>query len=211
MNGPSIITTGGTKLPTDSGTASSAAAVAETPADADDDPVLGDSDAQVTVIEFTDFQCPFCSRHFTQTFGQIKSEYIDTGKVKYVSRDYPLNFHPNADEASEAANCANDQGEYWAMHDKIFEEQEAWANLPDAVPAFKQYAADLGLDASEFASCIDNNTHADEIAADLADGSASGISGTPGFWILGPDGQAQKISGAYPFETFKAAFDAYLQ
>jgi protein-disulfide isomerase len=211
LHGPSLIPSGGTQIPNGGAAASSAPTVTNDPADADDDPFIGEEDAPVTIIEFTDFQCPFCSRHFEQTFGQIKKDYVDTGKVKYVSRDYPLSFHPNADEAAEAANCANDQDKYWEMHDKLFSNQGTWSNLSDAVPTFKQYATDIGLNASEFASCIDANTHADEIAADLADGSASGISGTPGFWLIGPDGEGQLISGAYPYDTFKAAIDSYLQ
>lgn len=181
------------------------------PAGVDDDPVLGDADAPVTLIEFTDYQCPFCVRHFTQTYGQIKKEYVDTGKVKIVVRDYPLSFHPHAQKAAEAANCAGDQDKYWEMHDKLFSTQGTWNNVADAVPSFKQYAKDLGLNASTFDSCMDSDKYKDEIAKDMADGAASGISGTPGFWILGPDGESQLVSGAFPYDTFKNAFDALLQ
>lgn len=182
----------------------------DTPADADDDAVLGESDAPITLIEFTDYQCPFCGRHFEQTYGQIKSEYIDTGKVKLVLRDFPLSFHPHAQKSAEATECAEDQGKFWEMHDKLFQTQAAWSNLSDAIPTFKQYAADLGLNAGEFDSCLDGGTHAQEVKDDMAAGSAAGISGTPGFWILGPDGQTQKVEGAYPYDTFKAAFDSML-
>jgi protein-disulfide isomerase len=182
----------------------------DTPATPDDDPFIGDENAPITVIEFTDYECPFCGRHYDQTYGQIKSEYIDTGKVKLVVRDYPLSFHPHAMKGAMAANCAADQGKYFEMHDLLFANQAAWSALPDAVPTFKQYAGQLGLNQSTFDSCIDSDAHKDEINKDLADGSASGISGTPGFWVLGPDGQSQLISGAYPFETFKAAFDGML-
>lgn len=183
----------------------------DTPADVDDDAFIGQADAPVTIIEFTDYQCPFCARHFTQTYGQIKQNYIDTGKVKYVSRDFPLSFHQFAQKASEAAECAEDQGKFWEMHDKLFETQAAWSGVADALPTFKQYAADLGLNTSTFDSCLDGGTHAQEVKDDMAAGSASGIDGTPGFWILGPDGQSQKISGAYPYETFAAAVDGMLQ
>ncbi len=184
----------------------------DTPATADDDAVLGKASAPITVIEFTDFQCPFCSRHFTQTFGQIKKDYIDTGKVKYVSRDFPLGFHPNAQKAAETAECSKEQGKYWEMHDKLFEKQEEWSNLAtaDAAKKFKEYAAGLGLSAGPFAGCLDDGKTAAEVKKDAADGSASGIDGTPGFWILGPDGKNQKISGAYPYDTFKTAFDGML-
>lgn len=102
---------------------------AGTPPTVDDDAVKGDANAPVTIIEFTDYQCPFCSRHFEQTFGQIESEYIDTGKVKYVVRDFPLGFHPNAQKAAEAAECAGDQGRYWEMHDQLFSNQGEWSGL----------------------------------------------------------------------------------
>ncbi len=183
----------------------------DTPATPDDDPVLGEDDAPITMIEFTDYECPFCGRHYEQTYGQIKSEYIDTGKVKLVVRDYPLSFHPKAMKAAMAAECAGDQDMYFDMHSLLFANQATWSGLADAVPTFKQYAGQLGLNQSAFDTCLDSDTHKDEINKDLADGSASGISGTPGFWILGPDGQKQLISGAYPFETFKAAFDGMLQ
>ncbi len=183
----------------------------DTPADVDDDAFIGQADAPVTIIEFTDYQCPFCGRHFTQTYSQIKTNYIDTGKVKYVSRDFPLSFHPFAQKASEAAECAEDQGKFWEMHDKLFETQAVWSGVADAVGSFKQYAKDLGLNAATFDSCLDGGTHAQEVKDDMADGSASGIDGTPGFWILGPDGQSQKISGAYPYETFSAAVDGMIE
>lgn len=180
----------------------------DTPATVDDDPMIGDEDAPITMIEFTDYQCPFCGRHYTQTYGQIKTEYIDTGKVKLVTRDFPLSFHPHAQKAAEATECADDQDKFEAMHDKLFAEQAAWSNTTDAPGTFKKFAADLGLNTSTFDTCLDSGKYKDEVAKDMADGSASGIDGTPGFWILGPDGQSQKISGAYPFESFKAAFDS---
>jgi protein-disulfide isomerase len=183
----------------------------DTPADVDDDAFIGQADAPVTIIEFTDFQCPFCGRHYEQTYSQIKANYIDTGKVKYVSRDFPLSFHPFAQKAAEASECANAQGKFWEMHDKLFGNQATWSALPDAVPTFKQYAKDLDLNTSDFDSCLDSDQFKDEIAKDQADGSASGIDGTPGFWILGPDGQKQKISGAYPYETFAAAVDGMIK
>ncbi len=184
----------------------------ETPPEVDDDASLGSDDATITMIEFTDYQCPFCSRHYTQTHGEIKKNYIDTGKVKLVVRDFPLGFHPNAQKSAEAAECAGEQDKYYEMHDVLFVKQNDWANLgaADAAKKFKEYAAEVGVNAGTFASCLDGGEMAAEVAADLAAGSASGIDGTPGFWILGPDGQNQKISGAYPYDTFKTAFDALL-
>ncbi len=182
----------------------------ETPATVDDDPIEGAKNAKVTVIEFTDFQCPFCSRHYTDTYGQIKKDYVDTGKIKYVVRDFPLSFHPNAEPAAIAAGCANDQGKFWEMHDKLFTNQATWSNMGDAKPTFKQYAADIKLDTAKFNSCLDNGEHKDEIQKDEADGIASGINGTPGFWVVGADGKGQLISGAVPYASFKQAIDALL-
>ena len=91
--------------------------------------MLGSANATITLIEFTDYQCPFCSRHFNQTYEQIKKDYIDTGKVKFYLRDFPLGFHPNAQKAAEAARCAGDQGKYWEMHDALFKNQSEWSPL----------------------------------------------------------------------------------
>ncbi len=182
-----------------------------TPPTVDDDPVLGDANAPVTLVEFTDYQCPFCGRHYTNTYGQLKKEYIDTGKVKYVVRDFPLNFHPHAQKTAEATECADDQGKFWEMHDKIFETQATWSNATDIVPVLKQYAADLKLNTGTFNACLDSSKYKDEVAKDMADGSASGVNGTPGFWVLGPDGENQQISGAVPFANFQQAIDPMLQ
>lgn len=177
------------------------------PADADDDAVKGDPNATVTLIEFTDYECPFCGRHFEQTMPSIMKDYVDTGKVKYVVRDFPLGFHADAAKASEATECAGEQGKFWEMHDKIFSNQGSWG--ADAVATFKTYAKELKL-GSSFDTCLDTGAMADEVAADQAAGSAAGISGTPGFWIVSDDGQSKNISGAYPYATFKAAFDEML-
>lgn len=183
----------------------------DTPATADDDTVLGSEDATVTLIEFTDYQCPFCGRHYEQTFGEIKKNYVDTGKVKYIVRDFPLGFHPFAQKAAEATECADDQGKFWEMHSLLFKNQATWSQGADGVATFKQYASDLGLNTATFNSCLDGGTYEQEVKDDMAAGSASGIDGTPGFWILGPDDQTQKISGAYPYDTFKTAFDEMLK
>ncbi len=198
------------QVPTPTPSAPAAPTAPATPATVDDDPILGEEDAPVTLIEFTDYQCPFCGRHFTDTYGQIKKEYIDTGKVKYIVRDYPLSFHPHAQKTAEATECADDQDKFWEMHDKIFETQATWSNAADVVPTLKQYAADLKLNTKTFNDCLDGGTHAGEVQKDMADGSAAGISGTPGFWVLGPDGQSQSISGAVPFANFKQAIDSML-
>ena len=167
----------------------------------DDDAVRGDKNAPVTMVEFSDYECPFCERHFTQTHPQIIKEYVDTGKVKIVFRDFPLPFHPNAQKAAEAAECAGEQDKYWEMHDKLFQNQSALG-----IDKLKQYAKDLGLDASKFNQCLDSGAMASEVKKDAEDGSAVGINGTPGFIINGT-----LVSGAQPFSAFKTVIDAALK
>ncbi len=166
----------------------------------DDDTVKGDADAPVTIVEWSDFECPFCARFYRDTMGQIQEEYIDTGKVKMVFRDFPLSFHQQAQKAGEAAECAGEQDKFWEMHDILFEE-----GVKGGVDSFKQFAADLGVDTAEFDECLDSDAMAEEVKKDMADGVKAGITGTPGFIING-----QKISGAQPFANFKAVIDAEL-
>ncbi len=167
---------------------------------ADDDPVKGDPKAPVTIIEFSDFQCPYCARFFEETLPQIDEQYIKTGKVKLVYRDFPLSFHPNAHPAAQAAECADEQGKFWQYHDKIFANQASLsaANL-------KQWAKDLALDTTKFNSCLDSGKYKSEVDKDLSEGSAAGVSGTPAFFIDG-----ELIVGAQPFSVFQQAIEAAL-
>jgi protein-disulfide isomerase len=177
-------------------------------------PSMGNANATVTVVEFTDFQCPFCERHFSQTLPQIKTNYVDTGKIKYEVRYFPLTqIHPNAEKSAEAAACADDQGKFWQMHDKLFSTQNDWADLDSAgaVADFKKYAAALGVNTSTFNTCLDTGSKATMIQQSIADGTAAGINGTPGFWVIGPNGKTQQISGAYPYATFQTAIDGMLK
>lgn len=166
----------------------------------DDDYVKGDMDAPVTIVEFSDFECPFCERYYSDTYKQIDEQYIKTGKVRYVFRDYPLSFHPNAQKAAEAAQCAGDQGKFWEMHDMIFENQHAMG-----VSNLKSYAEGMGLDSQQFDQCLDSGKYAQEVLDDQQDGARLGVSGTPSFFING-----KNIVGAQPFETFKEAIEAEL-
>ena len=169
---------------------------------ADDDPFLGDADAPVTIVEFSDYECPFCARFYSQTLSQIKSNYIETGKVKFVYRDFPLGFHQQAVPAALAANCAGEQGKYFEYHDKLFLGGGA-AGKTDA--DYKTWAEELGLNVAEWETCLSDPAQAAEIQKDFRDGSAAGITGTPGFIING-----QLISGAQPFSVFKQIIDAAL-
>jgi len=166
----------------------------------DDDAVKGDANAPVTIIEFSDYECPYCGRYYTNTYPSIVSDYVDTGKVKIVFRDFPLSFHPNAQKAAEAAECAGEQDTYLEMHDMLFENQDSLG-----VSALKGYAEDLGLDTEVFNSCLDNGDMRSEVQKDLRDGSAAGVSGTPSFFING-----KKIVGAQPYSVFKAEIEAAL-
>lgn len=167
---------------------------------ADDDAVRGDSNAPVEIIEFSDFECPFCARFYSDTLGQIEKNYIETGKVKLIFRDFPLGFHAQAQKASEAAECAADQDAFWEMHDMLFEK-----GVVGGVATFKQYAADLGLETDTFDTCLDSGEHAAEVQKDFADGQSAGVSGTPSFFING-----KKIVGAQPYSVFQAEIEAAL-
>jgi protein-disulfide isomerase len=169
----------------------------------DDDYCLGQEDAPVTIVEFSDYQCPYCQRFWAQTLPQIKSEYIDTGKVKFIYRDFPLGFHPNAQKAAEAAECAGDQEKYWDMHNKIFGQLNEWSGSGDAATIFKGYASDLELDSDAFADCLDSGKYTEEVQKDLAAGSAAGVSSTPAFFVNGVF-----VTGAQPFAYFKEIIDA---
>ena len=166
----------------------------------DDDTVKGDEDAPVTIVEWSDFECPFCERFYQQTLPSIEEEYIKTGKVKLVYRDFPLSFHANSQKAAEAAECAGEQGKYWEMHNLLFGQ-----GVQGGVAGFKQYAKTLNLNSAKFDTCLDSGAMAEEVQKDMADGAAVGIQGTPGFLING-----KLISGAQPFSVFKQVIDAEL-
>jgi protein-disulfide isomerase len=163
----------------------------------DDDPALGPQDAPVTIIEFSDFQCPYC-RRVQPTLKRLLQEY--EGRVKLVFRDFPLrNSHPQAQKAAEAAQCAAEQQKFWPYHDKLF----ATSSLE--VADLKRYAQEVGLDTGQFDACLDSNKFAEEIEADLQDGQNAGVSATPSFFVNG-----QPISGAVPYERFQEVVEAAL-
>ncbi len=180
---------------------------------ADNDPIIGNPDAKISIIEFSDFQCPFCARFHIQTLPLILEEYIDQGKVKLIFRDFPIqSIHPNALPASVAAECANEQGKFKEMHDKLFEYQNQWNRVEtvDAVSLFNQYAIEMNLDQEIFESCLSNGKYIDEIKKDLEDGRDYGVSGTPGFFIGNDEIGYVELKGAQPFDSFKKVIDAQL-
>ncbi len=176
----------------------------------DDDPIIGKVSAPLTLIEFSDYQCPFCARFSRETLPQIKKEYIDTGKVRYVFRDHPLPSHREAPKAAEAANCAGEQGKYWQMHDRLFEQQSRLS-----ISDLKNHAKDINLSIEHFNQCLDSGKYANEIQKDLQDGQKAGVKGTPSFFLgkSTKDGKiiAYSIRGAQPFETFKGLIEEMLQ
>lgn len=169
-----------------------------------DQPVLGDKNAAVTVVEFGDFQCPFCKQFFQQTFDQIKKAYIDTGKVKYVFRHYPLSFHVNAQISGVAAECANRQGKFWEYHNVLYTQGSGDGTGLDAA-SLKKYAQQVGLNMTQFNQCTADKSVADIVTADEAEGAKDGVSGTPSFFING-----QMVVGALPFTSFQQAIDTAL-
>jgi protein-disulfide isomerase len=175
-------------------------------------PAKGRADAKLVVVEFSDFQCPFCGRFSRDTFPQIDREYIETGKVRYVFRNFPLErLHPLALKAAEAAECANAEGKFWDMHSRLFANQEALADA-DLLKAGQA----VGLKMPTFQSCVAAPAvPLVKIRQDQADGARAGITGTPAFFIgkMTRDGKVhalKKLIGAQPYAAFKTALDAVL-
>jgi len=180
---------------------------------ADNDPIIGNPDAPITIIEFSDFQCPFCARFHIQTLPTIMEEYIEKGDVKLVFRDFPLqSIHPNAVPASVSAECANEQGKFKEMHDILFEKQNEWSNLETvyAIELFNQYSEQINLEQEQFTSCLSTAKYVKEIQNDLNDGRTYGITGTPGFFIGNQEIGFVELKGAQPFESFKKVIDSQL-
>ncbi|HET7291289.1 MAG TPA: thioredoxin domain-containing protein [Vicinamibacteria bacterium] len=163
-----------------------------------DAPTKGSAGAPVTIVEFSDFECPFCVRA-RATLKRIAEVYGD--KVRIAFRDYPLPNHAKAPKAAEAADCAGDQGKFWEMHDKLF-----GASPKLDVADLKRYAGELGLDAAGFDACLDDGRHAASVKADVEAGAGYGVSATPAFFING-----RLLSGAQPFERFAEVIDDELQ
>ncbi len=173
-------------------------------------PSLGRADAPVTLVEFSDFQCPFCGRFFATTLPTLKQDYIDTGKLRYVFRDFPLDqLHPNARMAAEAAHCAGERGKYWEMHDVLFQNQRALAPSQLA-----EYARAVGVAGPEFEQCVASGRYAPQIERGLTDGAAAGVQGTPGF-VIGRTTAADTVEGtpirgAQPVEKFRRIIEQWL-
>jgi protein-disulfide isomerase len=177
-------------------------------------PYKGKADATVTLVEFSDYQCPFCARNYRDVMPKLVTEYVDTGKLKFVMRENPLpSLHSNAMNASIAALCAGDQDKYWEMHDVLFENQRELG-----VDNLKAFAGDIGLDTATFNECLDNKNTVKQIRKDLASGAKLGVRGTPGF-VLGltdpsdPDkvNLTLFIKGAASIDQFRGSIDELIE
>ncbi|MFA4872992.1 MAG: thioredoxin domain-containing protein [Patescibacteria group bacterium] len=166
---------------------------------AEDNHVRGEFDAPITFVEFSDFECPFCERHYP-TLKKILSDYA--GKVRLVYKHFPLSFHPNAQKAAEASECADEQGKFWEYHDILFENQPSGYSLDK----FKKWAQDTGLNAAQFNSCLDAGKYASKVQSDFDEGQRKGVNGTPATFVNG-----QLVSGALPYEAFQQIIDGLLK
>jgi len=175
--------------------------------------ILGDAKAKVMLVEFSDYQCPFCGRYANDTYSKIVDDYVKTGKVRYALRNFPLeSIHPFAEKAAEAAECAGDQGKYWEMHERLFKNQSQLD-----VKEFPGHAVVLGLDQEKFKQCIDTGKFTAKVKADIADGTKLNVRGTPTFFIGYPDPKdpsklnaVKLLSGAQPLSAFTDILDALL-
>jgi protein-disulfide isomerase len=175
-------------------------------------PFRGERTAKVTIVEFSDYECPFCGRHFRETLGNLERDYIRPGKVRYVFRDFPLeSIHPHALGAAEGAHCAGEQNAYWSMHDRLFAHQEALGS-----DDLREHAKALGLDVARFSSCLDSGRYQARIRQELADGIRAGIEGTPTFFIGLTEPNSGRITasavirGAHPYASFRQAIEKLL-
>jgi len=169
---------------------------------------LGSANAPVTLVEFTDYQCPFCRRFEAETWPQLKRNYIDTGRVRFIVRDLPLEFHSSARPAAEAAHCAGEQGRFWPMHTGLLGKEA------DLTPhGLEERARSLGLDLTRFRACVDSKKYEPTIAANAAQAVALGVRGTPAFVVgAAPHGELDGLllEGALPYEDLRTVLEALL-
>jgi protein-disulfide isomerase len=178
--------------------------------DLSNNPSRGEATAKLTLVEFSDFQCPFCGRHVRDTAPQIDKEYVSTGKLRHVFMDLPLeSIHTVAFKAAEGAKCAGEQGKYWEMHDRLFENQ-------NKLQALTPHAEAIGLDVKKFDACMNSGRQAAAIRQDMAEAQKAGVTGTPTFFLAYTDPKSSKIktvrrlTGAQPFAAFQAEIDKLL-
>lgn len=164
--------------------------------------ILGSEKAKVTMVEYSDFQCPLCKKYFDESYATILKDYVNTGKVKYVFKHFPLNIHPQAPAAALATECALEQNKFWEMHDLIFQNQDSWSGKANHLDTFKQLAAQLDLDATKFGQCLDQKKFQGNVDADYQEALSKGVRGTPTFYI-----NDQLMVGAQETEKFTELLD----
>ena len=173
------------------------------------DVVRGNPNAPVTLLEYSDFTCGYCEKFFHETFPRLLTQYIDTGKVRFVYRDFPRAPGGPALHSALAARCANDQGAYWPMHDRLFNSGGEFE-----ISQLREYARELNLNTTEFSTCMDNQRHTQDIFKDRMEGGTLGIRGTPGFVLflteMSEDNEIMLIPGAFPFDVFQEEIDKLL-
>ena len=172
-------------------------------------PILGNPEAKVTLIEFGDYQCFFCNKFFHDTEKQLFQDYVDTGKVKVIFKDYTI-IGPDSINAAHGAHCASDQGKFWEYHDILYNnwtgENNGWA----AAENLLAFAGEIELDVNEWSNCMLEAKYRDSVAESNNDAKTLGLTGTPGFFIIGPDNHVTKIGGAQPYEVFAEIFESEL-
>jgi len=173
-------------------------------------PYLGDPAAPITLVEFGDYQCFFCNKFFHTTEPDIITNYVETGKVKIIFKDFTI-IGPDSTSAAHAAHCADDQGKFWEYHDILYNnwtgENNGWASSEN----LHRFAQNVGLDINEFSECMESEIHNPLIAASVEDAKTLGLRGTPGFFVIGVDNQIIKIPGAQPYSVFESIFDSELE
>ncbi|RMW40131.1 MAG: protein-disulfide isomerase [Nitrosopumilus sp.] len=173
-------------------------------------PILGDSNAPVTLVEFGDYQCHFCNVFFHSTEGDILTNYVETGKVRMIFKDYNI-IGPDSVNASHGAHCANDQGMFWEYHDILYNnwtgENNGWASSENLL----RMAQEIGLDVEVWSQCMIDGNHSQVIVASNDDARALELTGTPAFFVIGPDGKVTRLFGAQPYETFERTFETELE
>lgn len=168
----------------------------------DSDHVLGNPNAKVTVIEYSDFECPFCGKMFAETIPKLKENFIKNGDVKFIYRHFPLrSIHQYAQKSAEASECAGEQGKFWEYHDTVFEKQALLG-----MDSLKSWAKELGLNSSQFDSCLDSGKYEERVEKDYSEGISLNINGTPATFING-----KLISGAIPYEEFEKVINEELK
>ncbi len=174
--------------------------------------IRGNFSALITLVDFSDFGCPFCQRYATTTFPQLIKDYVDTNKIRYAFMQFPLDEHPNAKSAALASECANDQGKFWQYHDTLFSTQSQWKSLSanEAATYFKKYAVDLGLNSLKFNSCFNDRKYENKINHDIQIG-APYVTETPTFYIGNNEAGYTEIDGSQPSSTFQQTIEQLLK